>query len=56
LPDIGTVIPELETGIQHDLEGIVLRRRDRKVHHPQFDRIEDEIFIARPDPAADTII
>src|ERR1700761_5787907 len=52
----GIIVPELQTGIDHDLDRVVLLGMTGEIDHPQLDGIEDEVFIARPDARANAMV
>src|SRR5579871_6806633 len=50
LPDVRAVVPELDAGIDHDLERRIVLCLSREIDHAELNSIEDEIFV----PCADT--
>src|ERR1700749_3926692 len=56
LPDIGIVVPELDTGIDHDLETPVVFRVSREPHRAEFDGIENEVLITCTHTRTDTVV
>jgi hypothetical protein len=53
---IYAIVPELDTRIQHDLKGLILLRPAREVNHAEFNGIEYQVFITRPQPGPKTMI